>query len=336
MKNHLYLSLLLVMSIVAPARDSAPVQAPARANASMIGKEEIGPIQYLLGPGDQISIHVIDLDDVSDKPVRIDATGYIDLPLVGRIGAGGLTVDQLRTVLATRLAKFIQDPQIAINILEYHSQPVSIVGAVSSPGIHQLTSPKRLLDVISLAGGLTKDAGARLLITRQVQWGVLPLPGAHLDSSGGFSTADVSVDSLTKAENPAENIFVRPNDVISVPKADIVYVLGQVKKSGGFAIDSRQSISLLRAVAMAEGLDKDAAPKRARILRATEISGSNVEADATHEVAVNLQEILEGKAPDQQLHPNDILYIPDNLARSATKRAAEAAVQILTGVVIFR
>ncbi len=328
MRNILLLCLLLIPCItVVSAADIPP---------DTTKQSEQSPLVYVLGPGDQISIHVTDLDDVSDKPVRVDATGYIDLPLIGRVNAGGLTIDQLRSALVAKLTKFIQGPQISINILEYHSQPVSIIGSVSNPGIHQLTSPKRLLDVISLAGGLTKDAGSKLLVTRQIHWGLIPLPGAHLDSSGQYSTVEVSLDSLTKAQNPAENIFVRPNDVVSVPKAEIVYVLGQVKKSGGFALDSRQSISLVRAVALAEGLDKDAAPKKARIMRAVGSAGSSLEADNTHEMAVNLQQILEGKAPDLQLHPNDILYIPDNVSRSATRRAAEAAIQIMTGVVIFR
>jgi len=328
MRRYLLLFVLLIPCGFPMA--AADIPAPAS------NQSEQSPLVYLLGPGDQISIHVTDLDDVSDKPVRVDATGYIDLPLIGRVNASGLTIEQLRSALAAKLVKFIQAPQISINVLEYHSQPVSVIGSVGSPGIHQLTSPKRILDVISLAGGVTKEAGSKLLVTRQIYWGIIPLPGAHLDSSGQYSTVELSLDSLTKAQNPAENIFVRPNDVVSVPKAEIVYVLGQVKKSGGFALDSRQSISLVRAVAMAEGLDKDAAPKKARIMRAVGSAGSSLEADNTHEMAVNLQQILDGKAPDLQLHPNDILYIPDNVTRSASRRAAEAAVQILTGVVIFR
>ena len=290
------------------------------------------PIQYLLGPGDQIGIHVMDLDDVSDKPVRIDPAGAVDLPLIGRLTAAGLTVEQFRDALTKKLSKYIESPQIAINVLEYHSQPVSILGAVNSPGIHQLTGPKRLLDVISLAGGLRQDAGAKLTITRQTYWGTLPLPNAHTDSSGQFSIAEVSIESLTTAKSPMDNIFVKPNDTVSVPKAEIVYVMGQVKKAGGFQIASRDSISLLKALALAEGLDHDASPKKARIMRASALGTSS----NTNEVPVDLQLILAGKAPDVQLHADDVLFIPSNLAQSATRRAAEAALQIATGVVIYR
>lgn len=289
------------------------------------------PTQYLLGPGDQIGIHVQDLDEVSDKPVRIDPSGAVDLPLIGRVVVAGLTPEQFRDVLSKKLSKYIEAPQIAINVLEYHSQPVSVLGAVSNPGVQQLTGPKRLLDVISMAGGFRTDAGSKLTITRQMHWGVLPLPNARTDSSGQFSVAEVSVQSLTSAKSPVENIFIKPNDTVSVPKAEVIYVMGQVKKAGGFELTSRDSISLLKALALAEGLDHDASPKKARIMRASATGAGSV-----NEVPVDLQRILEGRDPDVQLHADDVLFIPSNLAQSATRRAAEAALQIATGVVIYR
>lgn len=289
------------------------------------------PLQYLLGPGDQISIHVQDLEDVSEKPVRIDPAGDIDLPLIGRLNAAGMSIEQLRESLTKQLSKYVESPKVAINVLDYHSQPVSVIGAVNSPGIHQLQSPTRLLDVISMAGGLRPDAGSKLTVTRQLHWGVLPLPNARTDASGQFSIAEVSVESLTTSKSPVDNIFVRPNDTVAIPKAEIVYVLGQVKKAGGFPLNSHESISLLKALALAEGLDRDASPKRARIMRASASAGSDL-----NEVPVDLQQILEGKAPDIQLRPDDVLFIPNNLARSATRRAIEAALQIGTGVVIYR
>lgn len=290
-----------------------------------------GPAQYSLGPGDQISIHVQDLDEVSEKPVRIDPAGDIDLPLIGRLHVSGMSIEQLRTALVEQLSKYVNSPKVAINILDYHSQPVSVIGAVANPGIHQLQSPKRLLDVISMAGGLRQDAGAKLTVTRQINWGILPLPNAHTDTSGQFSIAEVSVESLTTSKSPVENIFVRPNDTISIPKAEIIYVLGQVKKAGGFPLNSRDSISLLKALALAEGLDRDASPKHARIMRASARDGANL-----NELPVDVQQILDGRAPDMQLRADDVLFIPDNVTRSATRRALEAALQIGTGVVIYR
>jgi polysaccharide export outer membrane protein len=107
--------------------------------------------------------------------------------------------------------------------------------------------------------------------------------------------------------------------------------MGQVKKAGGFQITSHDSISLLRALALAEGLDHDASPKKARIMRASALGTSSV-----NEMPVDLQQILAGKAPDVELHADDVLFVPSNTAQSATRRAAEAAIQIATGVAIYR
>ncbi len=289
------------------------------------------PSRYALGPGDKISLHVMDLEEVSDKAVRVDPAGNIDLPLIGRVTVAGLTVEQFRSELSKKLVKYIESPQITIDVLEYQSRPVSILGAVNNPGIQQLQGPQRLLDVISTAGGLKPEAGAKLTITRQVKWGALPVANAHPDSTGQFFVGEIPIDQLTTAQDPRVNIFVLPNDTITVPKADIVYVLGQVKRAGGFPITSHDSLSLLKALALAEGLDRDASPKKARIMKAS----NHGLTDGT-DVPVDLQRILDGKAPDMQLHADDVLFIPDNVARSTTRRFAEAALQIATGLAIYR
>ena len=286
---------------------------------------------YLLGAEDQLSVHVVDLDDISDKPVRIDPNGYIELPLVGRIHAAGLTVDQLRNSLATLASKYIQSPQITINVLEYRSRPVSILGEVNTPGLHQLQGPTRLVDVISLAGGLKPDAGQKLTITRQIKQGSLPLPSSHLDASGEFSIADLHLNTLLDGSKPSENIEVRANDVISVSRSDMVYVVGEVRKAGGISLNSDEAMSITQALSLAEGTSSGANTRKARILRAVNGKPSN-----KNEVPVDLSMVLSGKAPDLQMHANDVLFVPDNVPASAMKRATEAAIQIATGVMIYR
>jgi polysaccharide biosynthesis/export protein len=286
---------------------------------------------YVLGPEDQLSVHVVDLDDISEKPVRIDPNGYIELPLVGRLHAAGLTVEQLRTALARQAAKYINSPQITINVLEYRSQPVSILGEVNNPGLHHLQGPTHLVNVISLAGGLKPDAGQKVTITRRVQQGTLPLFGSHLDASGDYSVAYVRLGSLLDGSNPSANIEVRANDVISVAHAEMVYVVGNVKKSGGISINSADSMSITQALSLAEGTAPGAAPRKARILRAVDGKPSNKD-----EVPVDLSMVLSGKAPDLQLHANDVLFVPDNVPASAMKRATEAAIQMATGALIYR
>ena len=286
------------------------------------------PSDYVLGPGDEIVLHVVDLDEIPEKPIRIDPSGFIDLPLAGRVEASGQTVEQLKAALAIKLAKYISAPRISINLTDDQSRPVSIIGAVNSPGVHQLQGPKRLIEVISLAGGVRNDAGSLVILTRQAQWGILPLDGAKTEA--GFSTATISLDSLLAAKHPAENIPILPNDVISVPKADLVYVVGDVKKAGGFQLSSHATMSVLQALSLSEGFGPSASPKNARIMRPTEQDTSKMQ-----EIPVNLQQIFEGKSPDVPLYANDVLFVPNSIAKSSARRVAEAILQASTTVAIY-
>src|SRR6516162_5275966 len=132
---------------------------------------------YVLGPDDQISVRALHLQEISEKPAQIDATGAVNLPLIGRIQASGLTVEQLEGKLTERLKVYMNNPQLSVNIVEFRSQPVSVIGSVNNPGVVQLRGHKSLVEVISLAGGLRPSAGYRIEITRKAEWGTLPLPG---------------------------------------------------------------------------------------------------------------------------------------------------------------
>lgn len=289
-----------------------------------------GPDAYRLGPEDQVIIRALELEDIPSTPMRIDLQGWLDLPLVGRVQAAGRTTDELRDELAARLAKYVREPRLTIQVAEYRSRPVSVIGAVNQPGVHQLSGPRRLIEVLSLAGGLKPDAGSKARITRSLAEGRLPLPGARDDESGQFSVGEVDLESLIRAGRPSDNILIGAHDVVSVPRAELVYVLGEVQKPGGFTLRERESMSLLQALALSEGLQRTASPGKARILRAAAPGASRVE------VAVNLRKIMDGEAADVPLQPDDILFVPNNVPRSVTLRAIETAVQIGTGVVIFR
>ncbi|MEN6601889.1 MAG: polysaccharide biosynthesis/export family protein [Bryobacteraceae bacterium] len=285
---------------------------------------------YVLGPGDQLLIRAMDVDEISDKPVRIESSGLINLAMIGRLKAAGLTVEQLEADIAGRLKKFVQEPQVSVAVTEFRSQPVSLLGAVAQPGVHQLQGRKTLFEVLSLAGGLRQDAGHSIKITRLKENGPIPLPDAKSDETGRYSVASVNVKSVVEARNPRENIVVMPNDVISVPRAEMVYVVWAVKRSGGFVLQEREDMTVLQALSLAEGAERTAAAKRAKILR------SAPNQSVRQEIPVNLKEILAGKAADVPMRADDILFVPSSLARSASVRAAEAAVQITTGLVIWR
>src|SRR5258708_21739495 len=112
------------------------------------------PSSYVLGPDDLISIRVLQAPDLADKPIRIDLNGYIDLPFIGRVRAAGATVEVLRTELEAKFSAIVREPQVAINVDEFRSQPVSVIGAVNTPGVHQIRGKKSLVEVLSLADGL--------------------------------------------------------------------------------------------------------------------------------------------------------------------------------------
>jgi polysaccharide biosynthesis/export protein len=281
--------------------------------------------------GDQIVLHVIDLDEVSDKPIRIDPNGYVDIPLAGRFHASGLTPEQFKAELATRLSKYITNPQISLNLADDQSRPVSIIGSVNAPGVHQISGDKRLIEVLSLAGGIKDDAGSQVIVTREQKWGELNLPNASVDPATGSSTAWVPLDDLLASKLPADNILILPNDIISIPKAEIVYVVGNVHKAGGFQLSSHPTISLLQALSLAQGLDQNAAPQRAKIIR--QAPGGDGKAT---EIPVDISQIFAGKAPDVSLRGNDILFVPNSAAKSGSRRAVEAILQAATGMAIYR
>ncbi len=261
---------------------------------------------YVLGPDDQIVIHAIDAPEVSDKPFLIGMNGNVTLPLVGHIKAGGLTVEQLETELNTQLKKFVKDPQVSITVSEFRSQPVSVFGAVTKPGVIQLRGRKTLYEVLSMAGGPTETAGATITITRRRENGEIPLPGARTDPTGQFSVAELNMQETLGGKNPAGNIEMKPNDVISVSTADsnMVYVVGDVQRAGGFTLGGRQSISVLMALSLAGGLGRTAKPDKARIIRG--VPGE----PKPQEIAVNLKRILNGRAEDIGLRPQDVLVVP--------------------------
>lgn len=287
------------------------------------------PSNYVLGPDDEITLFVSDVEEISNKPMRIDMRGDINLPMAGRVHAAGMTADRLETEIEGRLKKFLKDPEVVVSVKEFRSQPISVLGDVEKPGVHQLEGRKTLFEVISMAGGLGKDAGNTVKITRNLEWGPIPLPGAKDDPTGKFSVASVRVKSIMDGSDPAANITIKPEDVITVPKADLVYAVGCVKKPGGFLLNQNESLSALQVLSLAEGLDKAAAPKKARIMRMVPGTTSRVE------IPIDLQKLMAGKAPDLPLKSDDILFVPNSAAKSLGTRAMESAIQIATGVAIY-
>ena len=291
---------------------------------------------HRLGPNDEVIVRVLDAEEIPEQPARVDGRGNLNLPLAGRVAAAGLTVEELEDELTARLGRFLRQPQVTVTLAEVRSQPVAVLGAVNKPGVQQIESPLTLVEILSLAGGLRPDAGHSIKITRQAEFGALPLPGARADPSGRFSVAEVNVKEVLEARRPEDNIVVRPHDVISVPRAAMVYVIGEVEKSGGFVLEERQSVSVLQALSLAGGLGDVAAIEHARILRRGAGEGPGRREGERVEIAVDLKAIMAGKSSDVALEPEDILFVPRSGKRAATEALKKAAVGTLSGIAIWR
>ena len=309
---------------VEPSKDRLST-APAKPTQQTVSYED-----YIIGPEDLLEIRVFHVKDL-DTTVRVGLTGSITLPLLGQLRASDLTPLELQFKITNRLAeKYVQNPQVTIFIKEYQNQPVSIIGAVESPGVYQLTTQKTLIEMLSLAGGLAKRnttaAGRTVSITRLTGFGGLR-PTKGLEVLGPDKIA-INIRELLYTQREGLNIWIRPRDIISVSKADVVYVVGAVKRPGGFVLEVEEMVSVLQALAMAQGFGRYPAKGSARIIRRHE-DGSR------QEISIKLGKILKGKAEDPLLAANDILFVPSSKAKGGLMRGTEAAISVVSGLIIW-
>jgi polysaccharide export outer membrane protein len=294
-----------------PAPPAVPVDPPLRS-------------AYVLGPDDQISVHVVDVPDISDRPQRIDPNGDLKLPMVGRVHASGMTIDQLESELRERFKTYLKEPDVTVSVGELRSQTVSIIGAVNTAGVHAIRGRETLIEVLSKAGGVRPEAGPIVRIVRRPNWDPIPLEEATRDPATGSSVVEIDLRALLDATAPEKNVALLPNDVISVPPAGLVYVVGEVSKTGALPLAANDGVTVLEALAASGGVLKTGAPNRARILRI------DAATQTRKEIGVDVKKIMDGKAKDVTLFAGDILVVPDSSGKRMTTRAIEALVQVGT------
>ena len=285
---------------------------------------------YLLGSDDQLKIWALGFEDeLKDKTIRIEPSGDIDLPVIGRIKAAGLTTAQLEAQLSERMKRIVREPQVSVEIVEYGSQPVSVLGAINQGGIQQLKGRRTLAEVFSTAGGIRPDAGPMIRITREMEMGPIPLSNAVVDSSGRYSTAEVKLADILGAKDPAQNILIRPHDVITIAPGDSISVIGAVQKPGPFPMNTRSNVTVLEALAMAGGFGPQPQPQNAKILRLTPGSPDR------KEIPVDLRKITAGKSEDITLRANDILLVPTSMPKKIGVKMSEAALAAAVGFAVW-
>lgn len=299
------------------------------------------PVDAPIGSGDLLHIDVFDVPELS-RELRVSETGDVSFPLVpGRIHAAGLTPFQLETRLEQLLVEngLVSHPQVSVFVKEQNSQGISVVGAVSKPMVYQVIRPTTLLEVLADAGGITDDAGSVVIITRpspgigegtDVQSGNSPQSPAS--STNDPQAITIRIRDLLDSGDPKFNVQVYGGDVISVPKAGIVYVMGAgVAQPGGYVmLGHGDQITVLRAVALAHGLTGFARSDDALIMRINSVTGQR------DQIPVHIKEIEKHKADDLAMKSNDILYVPDSFGKKALARGGEAAIGIGTSVVVYR
>ena len=258
-----------------------------------VGKDNL-PSQEL-GIDDLVAVSVYDAPELT-RTVRVESDGAIHLPLLHNgVKASGLLPRDLETAIASELMseQIYVDPVVKVTVVEYHSRPIAVMGAVKLPLTFQAVGVVTVLDALAKAGGLNDLAGTEILVTR------------------GPNTAErVPVKRLLNDADPSVNFVLHGGEEIRVPEAGKIFVVGNVRKPGAFLVRDGSENSVLKLVALAEGL----APfhyKTAYVYRPDA-------AGARQEIAVDLDKILDRKAPDVALQVNDLLYIPDNKGKRLT------------------
>ncbi len=296
-----------------PSTPSLPTGIPAghpEGSNPMAVTTTDGPVN--LGPGDLIDISVFDSPDLATR-VRVGSSGEITFPLLGKLLVGGMTPQAVQNLIRDRLvaADLVKDPQVAVFVEEYTNQGVFILGEVTKPGVYPLMGSHQLFDFISAAGGFTPVAGKSIVITRHSN----PLTP---------EIVRFSRDPNFAAGNPQ----IEAGDTVYVGKADVVYVVGDVNKPGGYLMVSDQNMTVMEAIATAEGTKFTAAVGSVRLIRKTN--------EGRTETALNIKEIFELKSADPVLHNQDIIYIPRSGAKVGLQSFLTYGVSAAVGAAIYR
>jgi polysaccharide biosynthesis/export protein len=282
------------------------------ATASETAAPRRSPSVPVIGEGDLLKVSVLGVPE-SDQEVRVGADGNIFLNFIGAVNVAGQTTEQAQVIIAKKLVTggFFKDPQVSVFAKEYATQGVSVLGEVQKPGVYPLLGARTLFDVLSLAGGTSARAGKLVSIT-------------HRDTPQTPTTVALSNDA---SESVHSNIDVFPGDTIVVSRAGVVYIVGDVKKPGGVPIDNG-SMTVLQAMAMAEGQNPTAAMNKSKLIR-------RLPGGEPKEIPLALGDMLSSKIPDVHLQADDIIFVPNSKAKSATKRTMEAIIQAATGMAIY-
>ena len=255
---------------------------------------------YRLGPGDEISVNVFGVDELSDN-YRIDGMGQVSLPLIGSVEVSGYTLSETETVLEKRFGdEYLRNPQINVSVLEFRSQQFTAVGAVSQPRVYNTQRKITLVEALAMAGGLTSNAGNTIQLTDRVR---NPETGEL-----GTRSLIIEVEDLTK-QGFEYNVILGASAVINVPTAGSIFVEGAVQRPGVY--QARGETTVLKAITMAGGLKFEADKSGLRVLRREPATGQ------WSQQYVQMDEIRESPLQDLELGDGDIVMVEQGAVKTA-------------------
>jgi polysaccharide export outer membrane protein len=292
----------------APTEPLAPSIQPSVAAPEKASRVETNSSALVLGPGDEVEVTVYGAPDLSGHS-RVSADGNISMPLIGYVRIAGLSDSEAEGAIEAKLrqSNVLNDPQVSVYVKDYGSSGISVAGEVAKPGFYSVLGPHRLFDVLQAAGGPTDKAANEVVISHR-----------------GQEDATTLSISRNPAEMAASNVDLKPGDTVVVPKAGIVYVLGEVTRPGGYVLNSTGGITVLQVVAIAGGPTHIAAAGKTRLLRRTE--------NGFQEQQINLKKLLRGKAHDVSVRNEDILFIPSSAIKTALNASALVGVAATTAI----
>ncbi len=284
---------------------------------------------YVIGSGDLLGIEVFDVPELS-RDARVNETGYISLPLMpSKVRAGGLTPFQLQDKLAELLQTngLVSTPQVTVSLKEQHSQPITVIGAVKTPMVIQALRKTTLLQALSQAGGIADDAGSTVIVTRSVPDISDLADPADASVPSTPQTFTINLSDVLESGDSRFNIPLIGGDVVSVPRAGIIYVVGAVQKPGGFLLQNDlDHMTMMKMLSLAGGATNSAKMKNTVILRKNLATGNR------DQVPVDLSKVMHLKTQDVQMQANDILFVPDSSGLKALHRAGDVAVALTSGI----
>lgn len=301
-----------------PAEPTADKGLTANTSAAVVVVTTAADDRYRIGPGDVLDIRILNRPNLSRDAIRVEGNGMIRMPLIEvEIQAACKTEGELAKEISERYTKFYRKPQVDVFIKEYHSRQVAILGAVTDQSRFELQRRVRLLELLAYAKGPTAKAGQTINVVHSTQASLCK--SANEDELTAFSSYRLS-DTLRG--DPKANPYLEAGDIITLPEADQVYVVGNVYTP--LTIPLKEPITLSTAIAMAGGVKQDSKKGKVRLVR-QEPGSMNKK-----EMTFDLSAIEKKQAEDIALLPNDIIDVPSSTGKALLRSIIGGAGQSIT------